>query len=397
MRITANRNSAQMVYKQCRNFSMAKQKRMQAEHYFCPSLTSLHHFAQMALFDNFSHFAQQVQNQPPRYGLQLLRCADNLLGSKVKRKSSALAKSTINEVFDIEQLKRRVYLRAMEDIDDPAVMTLADIVELINVLHEYGPHKPKENELAVTNEVFKALYLELLENRAHSLTKRQTKHFETEFEKFFDTLGRKKLLFRPDFKKQYNEVKEAQSASQFLKQQLDGSSDDFEDIMLEPEKHSVSLLFSALHISFQLIERHKHSSMEIVLDRVSRAKPDLVLLPITGQPNLLKTRSEVDQFLEENVVRHSDHFKLSRAENAVEERVHGMKRINTVYSTLLSFSSQGYFGETKVGLYSPTVNQQIQALSSHNHNDKLYEQARTAILLDRLNWISELVDNEYCP
>ena len=139
--------------------------------------------------------------------------------------------------------------------------------------------------------------------------------------------------------------------------------------------------------------------MEIVLDRVSRLDPELVLLPLpTEQPTqIMKTKPEIDDYLERNVVPHTNHFKMSRAERAVLERVHGMKKINTVYSTLLGFSSQGYLSETGVGLYGPSVNHQIQALAAHGSADKVYEQAQAAILLDRLNWISELVDIEHCP
>ena len=173
MKSLPHRVSGQMKrLSQIRQFSMAKQKRMQAEQYACPSLTSLHHFAQSALFDNFGHLEEQVQKQPPRYGLQLMQCADSLLGSKVKKKSSALSRHEIQEVFDLNSLKRRVYLRCMEDINDPKTLSMADIIELFKVLKEFGPYKPSENELTATNEIYKALYIELLENRAHFLTDR---------------------------------------------------------------------------------------------------------------------------------------------------------------------------------------------------------------------------------
>lgn len=69
-----------------------------------------------------------------------------------------------------------------------------------------------------------------------------------------------------------------------------------------------------------------------------------------------------------------------------------MKKVNATLSTLYNFSSQGAFPESEVGFYTPKPDEIIKILP-----EKAYDLAKNFIKLDRISWISEIVNNDYCP
>jgi len=96
----------------------------------------------------------------------------------------------------------------------------------------------------------------------------------------------------------------------------------------------------------------------MVLDRCAKAKPDLVLLPLPladGKSLILKDKSMIDEFMTDNYLSNSCHFKPGRTERVVYERVNGMRKVNSIVSSLYNFSNEGPFPETAVCLYGPSA------------------------------------------
>lgn len=69
-----------------------------------------------------------------------------------------------------------------------------------------------------------------------------------------------------------------------------------------------------------------------------------------------------------------------------------MKKVNATLSSLYNFSSQGAFPESDIGFYSPKPDEIINTLP-----ERAFEMMQRYIQLDRICWISDVVQNEYCP
>jgi len=53
------------------------------------------------------------------------------------------------------------------------------------------------------------------------------------------------------------------------------------------------------------------------------------------------------------------HYKEGKTERVIYERVNGMRKINSILSTLYNFSSNGPFPETPLKLYGPSAAEAI--------------------------------------
>ena len=67
----------------------------------------------------------------------------------------------------------------------------------------------------------------------------------------------------------------------------------FSEAVLDPEGHKLTLLFDKLRLTFQAIDSHDHSSMEVVLQRCIKEKPNFVMIPLAPlagtTDNILRT------------------------------------------------------------------------------------------------------------
>ena len=60
-------------------------------------------------------------------------------------------------------------------------------------------------------------------------------------------------------------------------------SADFKNVTYDPNKFKVSLQFEKMKVTYQAIDQHDYQSMEILIDRLNKEHPGLVLLPLCSQ------------------------------------------------------------------------------------------------------------------
>jgi len=90
-------------------------------------------------------------------------------------------------VFNPEILKKRLFLRIMEDIDAPHLISTSVLADCLETVAHYGMHKGmNKQDSADTQNIVKLVYLELLENRAHLLGDKEVHYFEKMFDKLND-------------------------------------------------------------------------------------------------------------------------------------------------------------------------------------------------------------------
>ena len=70
-----------------------------------------------------------------------------------------------------------------------------------------------------------------------------------------------------------------------------------ENVVYDPDQFKLSLLLKDEKITFQAIDNQSYGTMELVLERCVKEKPDLVLLPFSGN-RMLNGLSEVDQCMD---------------------------------------------------------------------------------------------------
>mgnify|MGYP006893377841 CR=1 FL=1 len=58
----------------------------------------------------------------------------------------------------------------------------------------------------------------------------------------------------------------------------------------------MTMVFKDIRVTFQALDPYNWSGLEMVLDRCTKGKPDLVMLPLNGglTPLMLETKEEVD-------------------------------------------------------------------------------------------------------
>lgn len=87
----------------------------------------------------------------------------------------------------------------------------------------------------------------------------------------------------------------------------------------------------------------------------------MVLVPTVGaspaysQTPLLATDAAVDSFINQELLSHSHLYKVGKTERLIYERVNGLKKPNTIMSTLYQFSTEGAFPSTPIALYGPSA------------------------------------------
>ena len=152
-----------------RNFAI-RRKALQ-ESYSCKSLTKLHKYAQMELYDRLDQLQGEIQKQPVHFGISLLNTSDKLLGKRIKRKSSVLGPGQNQKTQSMDKIKRKTLLKLMEDLDNPSQISLRDMILALEMLDQHGLFRSGSAlERSDLEDVVKDIYLELLENRAHHLT-----------------------------------------------------------------------------------------------------------------------------------------------------------------------------------------------------------------------------------
>ena len=128
---------------------------------------------------------------------------------------------------------------------------------------------------------------------------------------------------------------EAIIENQFVGDPRDVSN--YEKFILDAEQHRFSLVFDNLRLTFQQIERNAYATMEVILERCSREKPDFVLIPLVGS-QILRSQKEVDNHMQE-IFNNTSQYKIGKAERIIYQRVHGLRQVNTPMSTLYNFTS----------------------------------------------------------
>ena len=74
--------------------------------------------------------------------------------------------------------------------------------------------------------------------------------------------------------------------------QLSGNKN-LEGVVFDPDQFKLSLLLKDLKVTFQAIDNQSYGTMELVMERCVKEKPDLVLLPISGS-QMFYSLQEVD-------------------------------------------------------------------------------------------------------
>jgi hypothetical protein len=70
-----------------------------------------------------------------------------------------------------------------------------------------------------------------------------------------------------------------------------------ENVVYDADQFKLSLLLKEQKVTFQAIDNQSFGTMELILERCVREKPDLVLLPIAGS-QMLYGLPEVDAFVD---------------------------------------------------------------------------------------------------
>ena len=113
-----------------------------------------------------------------------------------------------------------------------------------------------------------------------------------------------------------------------------------QDLVLDVNSHKLTLSLPDVKLVFQAIDPYSYSGMELVLDRCTRIKPDLVMLPINGrlinqnENTLLQNHEAIDKFIDEEILVNKNLYKESKAERAIQERVNSLRKMNVILSTL---------------------------------------------------------------
>lgn len=58
---------------------------------------------------------------------------------------------------------------------------------------------------------------------------------------------------------------------------------DLKSVQFDPNKYRISLKFPKMKVTYQALEAHDYNSMEILIDRLNKEHPGLVLLPLCSQ------------------------------------------------------------------------------------------------------------------
>lgn len=87
-------------------------------------------------------------------------------------------------------------------------------------------------------------------------------------------------------------------------------------------------------------------------------------------------------------------FKVGQTERLVYERVTGLKRVNSMLSTLYNFCSEGAFSENAktVSLIGASPEEIII-----EKEDELVENIKAQVMLEHLSWISTCINLQGCP
>ena len=70
-----------------------------------------------------------------------------------------------------------------------------------------------------------------------------------------------------------------------------------EDVVYDADQFKLSLQLKDKKVTFQAIDNQSFGTMELILERCVKEKPDLVLLPIAGS-RMLNGLPEVDAFMD---------------------------------------------------------------------------------------------------
>ena len=76
-----------------------------------------------------------------------------------------------------------------------------------------------------------------------------------------------------------------------------GGVEGIESLVFDPDQFKLSLLLKDQKITFQAIDNQSYGTMELVLERCVKEKPDLVLLPLVGG-KVFSGLQEVDDFMD---------------------------------------------------------------------------------------------------
>ena len=76
-----------------------------------------------------------------------------------------------------------------------------------------------------------------------------------------------------------------------------GGVEDLDSLVFDPDQFKLSLLLRDKKITFQAIDNQSYGTMELVLERCVKEKPDLVLLPLVGS-KVFSGLKEVDEFID---------------------------------------------------------------------------------------------------
>ena len=117
------------------------------------------------------------------------------------------------------------------------------------------------------------------------------------------------MRFSPQFKMDYDEKKEEGIN---LGEKIKFSANEFK----------VTISKDSLKITFQAIDPNEFPSMEVILDRCVKEKPDLVLLPVTKhsaiylEDNLILNQEETNNYMKD-LLSLSSQYKKGRSERVI--------------------------------------------------------------------------------
>ena len=102
----------------------ALKHKVKSEGHICGSIPILSRFTQQLFFDKYEQLESSLKYSGTPYAIKLMRTANQLMGKKKKH-----ADEHINQYnFSISQLRERVYLKILEDCDDPTIVSNESLV-----------------------------------------------------------------------------------------------------------------------------------------------------------------------------------------------------------------------------------------------------------------------------